>query len=291
MNDWDDLRYILEVARTGSVSGAAQRLGVNHSTVSRRINAYENKHDVRLFERLPQGYEMTQAAENIYQYALEIEERTLLVERSLFGRDTRLQGRLCVTAFYEMANLLMPHFGEFRQAYPEIDLELFVTKEIRDLAAREADVAIRGTPNPPETLVGKKIADSVSGIYTSEAYESCRTQRHAVVLWRDETAPPAWVTTHFPDAAVALRVDDVVTMREAVKQGLGIARMPCWIADRDPRLLRMALDATENPWGIWVLVHADLRSTARVRVMRDFLIEKLALYQGLIEGRQSTYLP
>ncbi|HBD13571.1 MAG TPA: hypothetical protein DCZ13_15590 [Porticoccaceae bacterium] len=111
------------------------------------------------------------------------------------------------------------------------------------------------------------------------------------MLWRDETAPPAWVTTHFPDAAVALRVDDVVTMREAVKQGLGIARMPCWIADRDPRLLRMALDATQNSWGVWVLVHADLRSTARVRVMRDFLIEKLALYQGLIEGRQSTYLP
>ena len=104
MSDWDDLRFFLAVARNGTISGAAQELGVNHSTVSRRINAYEKHHAVRLFERLPNGYVMTQAAENIYRYALDVEERTLAIERELFGQDARLQGRLRITAFHGLAD-------------------------------------------------------------------------------------------------------------------------------------------------------------------------------------------
>ncbi|RLA45014.1 MAG: LysR family transcriptional regulator [Gammaproteobacteria bacterium] len=290
MNDWDDLRYFLSVARSGTLSGAAADLGVNHSTVSRRINAYEKQHDVRLFERLPGGYEMTQAAENIYQYALEIEERTGKVERELFGRDTRLQGRLCITAYHGIADLLLPHLHRFRDAYPDIDLELFITTEVRDLAAREADIAVRGTPHPPEHLVGKKIADAEVGIYTSAKYQARGLQRHEVVLWRDELQLPEWVVKHFPDARVALRVDDVVAMRVAVREGLGMARLPCWVGDTAPNLLRMNVQLSPGSWGWWILVHADLRSTARVRAGRDFLIDVLSGYKGLLEGRHSTYL-
>ncbi len=291
MNNWDDLRYFLSVARNGTISGAAVDLGVNHSTVSRRINAYEKQHDVRLFERLPSGYVMTQAAENIYQYALEIEDRTRIVERELFGRDTRLQGRLCITAFHGMANsLLMPDIQRFRDQYQEIDLELFITTEVRDLGAREADVAIRGTPKPPEHLVGKKVADVDHGIYTSPKYQARGLQRHEVVLWRDDLSTPDWVLQHFPDARVALRVDDVISMQTAVREGLGLARIPCWSADAGGDLFRLNLDLEPSDWGLWVLIHADLRSTARVRVCRDFLIECLSARKDLIEGRQSTYL-
>ena len=290
MNDWDDLRYFLAVARNGTISGAAVDLGVNHSTVSRRINAYEKLHDVRLFERLASGYEMTQAAENIYQYALEIEERTRTVERELFGRDTRLQGQLCLTAYHGMIKFLMPHIQDFRNLYPDIELELSITTEIRDLAAREADIAIRGTANPPEHLVGKRVADSVSGIYTSQKYQNRGLLRPEVVLWRDELQSPEWVAKYFPDARVVLRTDDVVTMRNAVLEGLGMARLPCWIADMPAELLRLKLDLTPNNWGIWILVHADLRSTARVRACRDFFIDVLAGYKETIEGRRSTYL-
>jgi len=291
MNDWDDLRYFLAVARSGSVSGAATELGVNHSTVSRRINAYEKKHDVRLFERMPQGYEMTQAAENIYRYALEIEERTHIVERELFGRDTRLQGRLCITAYHSTVNeLVLPDLGTFSQQYPEIDVELFVTADVRDLSAREADIAIRGTPQPPDHLVGKKVADFGNAIYTSENYQKRQLARPEVILWRDEVQLPEWVSEHFPGARVALRVDDITAMGAAVKAGLGMARLPCWIGDVRPGFFRLRLNVASMGWGLWVLIHADLRSTARVRVCRDFLIETLEKKRDLIEGRCSTYL-
>ena len=291
VNDWDDLRYFLSVARNGTVSGAASDLGVNHSTVSRRINAYEKKHDVRLFERLAQGYEMTQAAENIYRYALEIEERTLIVERELFGRDTRLQGRLCITAYHSVVNdMVMQSLNSFCERYPEIELELSVTADVRDLSAREADIAIRGTSQPPDHLVGKKVADLDAAIYTSEKYQQRQLRRPEIILWRDEVVLPEWVTQHFPDANVVLRVDDVTAMRAAVKAGIGMARLPTWVADVCPGLFRLKLDVAAMGWGLWVLIHADLRTTARVRVCRDFLIQALEKQRDLIEGRCSTYL-
>lgn len=292
MSDWDDLRYFLAVARNGTVSGASVDLKVNQSTVSRRISAYEKQHDVRLFERLPSGYVMTQAAENIYQHALEIEAQNQIVERELFGRDTRLQGKLCITASHGMVNtLLMPHLEEFRDLYPEIDLKLSLTTEIRDLGAREADIAIRGTGNPPDHLIGKKIANLGLGIYSSPKYQARRPQRDELILRGNEPQLPDWVVKHFPDARITLLVDDFIAMQEAVHLGLGMARLPCWLADTGPSALtRLDLEVEPSGWGMWVLIHADLRSTARVRVCRDFLIDKLSAQKDLIEGRRSTYL-
>lgn len=289
MDNWDDLRYFLAVARTGTLSGAASELGVNHSTVSRRINAYEKENGVRLFERLASGYAMTQAAENIYQLALEIEERTRVVERDLFGRDARLQGRLCITAFHGMASrFLLPHLQTFRDKYPDIDVELYITTEVRDLAAREADIAIRGTPRPPDHLVGKKVADFDRGLYVSEQYQARKLARPEIIAWRDEPGLPDWAVKYFPDARVVLRTDDVITMQQAVREGLGIARFPCWVGDT-AELLRLPLELEPSDWGLWVLIHADLRSTARVRVCRDFLIDTLSGYRELFEGKFSKY--
>lgn len=290
MNDWDDLRYFLAVARNGSLSGAAAELGVNHSTVLRRINAYEKMQGVRLFERLATGYELTQAAENIYRYALEIDERTRIIDRELFGRDARLQGRLCITAYHGIAQFLLPELQGFRDRYPEVDLEMLITTEVRDLAAREADIAVRGTAKPPGHLVGKKVADFHHGIYTSPQYQMRGLPGAEVVLWRDETTLPDWVARHFPDAKVALRVDDVETMQLAVRAALGMARLPCWVADRTPGLLRLNVELEPSNFGLWILLHADLRATARVRACRDFLVEIFSAQRDLIEGKCSAYL-
>ncbi len=291
MRDWDDLRFFLAVAREGSISAAAALLGVNHSTVSRRINGYEKLHGVRLFERLHSGYAMTQAAENIYQHALRIEQHTLSVERDLFGVDQRLQGKLCVTVYHATArHFLLPNLTEFSRRYPNIDVELSITTAVRDLAAREADIAIRGTPKPPDYLVGKKVAEFQHGLYTSSAYQNREQKGYDVVLWRDDPALPEWVALHCPGARVALRVDDVATMIGAVQQGIGMARLPCWLADLQPDLSRLNVRIEQSGWGLWVLIHADLRSTARVRVCRDFLIDLLEGHKDLFEGRQSRYL-
>ncbi len=290
MTPWDDVRYFLAVARTGSLSGAARELGVNHSTVLRRINAYEDEQGVRLFERLPTGYALTQAAENIYADALEIEARVRAIDRRLFGGDARLQGRLRLTLYHGVAPLLMPGLGEFRDRYPGIDLELQVTTEVRDLSAREADIAVRGTDAPPEQLIGRKVADLQHGLYTSPAYQARAPSIPEVILWRDERTVPSWVEQHCPGARVALRVDDVETMAAAVTAGLGRARLPCWVADRRAELRRLPVELPAGGYGFWILVHADLRTSARVRAGRDFLIQVFAAHRDLITGKRSVYL-
>ena len=290
MSEWDDLRFFLEVARNGSISGAASKLCVNHSTVSRRINAYEKSHDVRLFERVHSGYELTAAGEHIYHYALEIEQRVLSVERELFGRDARLQGSVRVTVYHALATqLIMPRFAGFHEQYPDIDLELVVTTDVRDLSAREADIAVRGTAKPPEHLIGRQVVKFVHGIYTSTNYINRGLRRDEVILWRNDSDAPDWMQLHYPDANVVLRVDDVATMAAAVEVGLGLARLPCHSAD-SIGLYRLPIELPPSDWGIWVLSHADLRATARVRVTREFLVGVLEEQSDLFAGRCSRYL-
>ena len=121
MNDWDDLRYFLAVARCGNITAAAGQLGVNHSTVSRRITAMEKKHEIRLFERMATGYILTEAAEQIYQDALDIENKSHKIERILFARDTRLSGKLTLTIPHFLANYcIIPKLPQFMNAYPDI---------------------------------------------------------------------------------------------------------------------------------------------------------------------------
>lgn len=291
MMDWDDLRYFLAVARAGSVTGAATELGVNHSTVSRRIQAFEKQHNFRLFERLPSGYALTQAGENIYPKALQMEQHAQSVAREMFGQDTRLQGRLRLTTSNYMANeIIMPHLHEFQAQYPDIELELLVSKSLQNMAARDADIAVRLTPEPPENLIGRRIGYLYQGIYVSKAYLEHRVDPDKVILWTQDRQISAWQKQHFPDSRTVLRVDNVSTIFSAVKAGMGIAQLPCAIADNAASLFRLDIELPPPAWGIWVLSHVDLRATARVRVCREFLIGLLQGYKPLFEGKQSRYI-
>ncbi|NRB39005.1 MAG: LysR family transcriptional regulator [Pseudomonadales bacterium] len=292
MNDWDDLRYFLAVAQAGNVTAASITLAVNHSTVSRRITAMEKKHGVRLFERISTGYVMTEAAESIYAYALEIESQNKKVERLLFAGDTRLSGKLRMTLPHDLANhCIIPHLPRFTEAYPEIDLELIVSPNLKDLNAREADIAVRLTPAPPEYLIGKKVAELCHGVYASSDYNQREKEQHSLILWNDESHFPDWASSYFPDANVVLRVDDLASMYAAVKAGLGLARMPCFLADKlaEKSVERLKLELAPSHWGIWVLNHVDLRETARVHALKQFLITTLQQQKNLIEGEQSQF--
>ncbi|MEO1204529.1 MAG: LysR family transcriptional regulator, partial [Pseudomonadota bacterium] len=156
--NWDDARYFLAVCRQGSVSAAGKQLGVNHTTVSRRIAAFESGLSTRLFDRTRDGYVMTQAAENLYDDAVRMEECAQAMDRTAFGRDAELSGSLRLTVPYDFANqLIAPVLPAFRAAYPAIELELLTTTGLMDLSAREADLAIRLTAKPPDYLVGRKV--------------------------------------------------------------------------------------------------------------------------------------
>ncbi|SFD66812.1 LysR family transcriptional regulator [Pseudoalteromonas denitrificans] len=290
MIDWDDIRFFLAVAQNGNVTAAARALNVNHSTVSRRIAALEEKHGVRLFERIPSGYEMTSAAEDIYQLALELEAKNQQISRRLFGQDSRLQGEINLTMPHDIFEYsLVNDFADFKEQQPKIQLNLCVGQGLKNLAAREADIAIRLTPAPPDYLIGKKIAQIQHGIYQSIKLE--KSNSIPIIAWQNETQVPDWAKIHFENAHIAIRVDDLYAMYCAVKAGIGIARMPCYLPDTiaNESVKRLPINIPLSNWGVWVLSHVDLRHTRRVRCCKDFLTERLIHKKTYFEGHRSHY--
>ncbi|MEH6347178.1 MAG: LysR family transcriptional regulator [Bermanella sp.] len=288
--DWNGLRFFLALAREGSVSGAGRALSVERTTVARRITALEKQLGSRLFDKLPSGYFMTQVAENLYPYAVSMEELMQAADREVFGMDTQLSGSLKVTASYDVfSRLVTPKLSQFIDSYPGINIELLSSTGLADLAGRQADIAVRLSPNPPEYLIGRKVLPLCHGIYASHQYLNKKRNKEQLILWEHERKTPEWVSDHFPEASVCARANEIMTMLESVKNHLGIARMPCYVADTEPTLRRLDLSLTPSTWGIWVLSHVDLRSTARVRVCREFLIDIISQQKGLIEGLESRY--
>lgn len=289
--NWDDLKYFLEVAREHSLVKASKSLGVNHTTVSRRIQALEEELGARLFDRSRNRYTMTQIGENLLEQTRELEEKVFQIERTAIGGDAALAGQLKLTITHELANrIIVPEIGGFCLKYPAIDLELILTKTMADLASMEADIAIRLTDSPPEYLVGRELMKISHGIYGTNSMVNSMEGAIDVVLFRDEVRAPAWVTDNFKDFRVVLRVDDVGTMAAAVKSGLGIAKMPCFIGDTEPALRRLDLDIGSSNWGVWMLNHVDLRATARVRACKDYLEALFESKKSLIQGEKSRYL-
>lgn len=288
--NWDDLRYFLALSRAGTVSGAGRNLGVKHTTVARRIQALELGLGSRLFDRLSDGYAMTQAGEKLYQHAVIMEEQAQEVDREIFGLDTQLQGSLKLTAAHDvLSQLIVPQLGLFKRIYPGIELQLTSSISLANLAAREADIALRLTPSPPDYLIGKKVLPLGMGLYASSKYLKKNPVPEHLILWNGEDKFPDWATQHFDSAEVAIRVSDVTTMAACVVQHLGVARLPCYVADGLVGLRRLDLELKPSIWGVWVLSHVDLRDTAKVRACREFLVDIILQQEGLICGLNSRY--
>lgn len=294
MNDWDDLRFFLAIARKGSIRAAADELSVNHSTVSRRISAFEKKLGVRLFDRLPSGYALTPVGEEMIASAERVEDEVLRLNRQITGRDTQLSGVLRVTMPGPLAtHLLMPDLAAFSKTYPGIKLELAISYEEFNLKKREADIAIRVTESPPDYLIGRRVAHAYKAVYASHEY----LRRHDVdkqpesvswMGWEDTEAFPEWAKgTRFANAPVFHQSDDPYVQLEAVRQGMGIAILPCMMGDQEPDLQRLDLVVTNDTscGDIWMLTHKDLRGTARVRKFFDFMNEAFERHRDLLEGR------
>ena len=292
MKNWDDLRYFLAVARKGSIRGAAAGLKVNHSTVSRRIDAFEKKLDVRLFERLSTGYLITQAGEEMLQSAEQVEGEIAAIDRRVVGRDARLSGLLRVTLHESLAQkLLMPDLAVFCETYPGIELELIVSQSMANLAKREADVAIRISNDPPDTLVGRRVLKYAAAIYASKDYLSrhdftCGGKNLTWIGWNDAVSDPQWVRdSPYPEAPARNRIFNPQAQLEATKAGMGLSMLPCFMGDTEPTLRRVPPATTSPGRDIWLLTHEDLRNTARVRRFLDFMAEAMLAKRDLIEGR------
>ncbi len=286
MNNWDDIRYFLALSRSGSVSAAAKALAVNHTTVSRRIQALEEAYHVRLFERTPKGYEMTDAAAEIYELALQLEAQNHLIARKLVGQDQRLSGVINITMPHDIYELLLANdIKQFQGLYPNITLNFSVSKNVRNLANREADIAVRLTSEPPDYLVGRKICELRHALYQPKNlhHESCVP----VIAWSFEDNLPQWAIDNYGEKAeIVLRIDDLTSMHSAVAAGTGVARMPMYLPDhiQHPNVVKIKETLPYSDWGVWVLTHVDLRKTARVQIFKQFLEKVLSNKIGVFQG-------
>ncbi|SFI65746.1 transcriptional regulator, LysR family [Bosea sp. OK403] len=293
---WDDFRLIKAIADHDGLTGAANALGVNHSTVFRRLGQIEEQLGLPLFERRKTGYVATVAGTEMAALANRMDEDVTAFGLRLAGRDVAPSGEVRVTTTDTLyLNVLLPIFAAFRLAHPLIRLDIVVGNQTLNLSKRDADVAIRANDSPGETLVGRRLATLNWAIYgraedgltpAEEADPKALFQRDWVALGDQLGYVKAarYVRERVAPERIALRSSAVLGMTEAVEQGLGIGPLPCFIADQRPGLVRLMPPDPEFSTGLWILTHPDIRHAPRVRAFMDFCGNELAKKRGLIEG-------
>ncbi len=293
MNNWDDLRIFLAVARSGSISGAARHLNVQHSTISRRMRKMEHKLGARLIERKRSGYELTSAGENVKQAALRIETEVLGVDGVVADRDSNLVGPLRVTAINNMASsVLIPMFASFSQAYPRVDLHIEVSNIDSSLAQREADIAIRLTNSPTDTLIGKRMVTVASTIYGSREYLNQIREQKLEPRWIGVECCEfhrSWTRDACGEQGHNFYSDDTLLTLSAIREGLGVSYLPCFMGDTTPELERYVEPDPSHNLGLWILLHPDLKRTARVLAFRDHMHAAITAQRDLFEGNLISY--
>lgn len=289
--NWDDLKIFLEITHARGLKKAALKLGIHHTTCARRIKNLEETVGGRLFDRLPNGYVLTDTGRELYLSANTIRDEFNAIEGHILGKDTRLEGDICVTLPNGLAtHLLMPDLTDFMTLYPEVTLKINMTYAMRDLANREADVAIRHTDSPPENLRGHRVGQIYSSAYASKVYlqdhnpiahpEECRW-----LGWGSASGHLKWPEKNkFSTIPVCGDLYSDVLQLAAIKQHIGIASLPCFIGDTDPDITRIpgALPVASD--SLWVLAHKDMMTNAKVQIFMDFISLRFKNYDKLLKG-------
>ncbi len=280
---WDDLRIVLAIARGGHLAAAAGTLGVNHSTVFRRLNALEKQIGARLFDRLGAGYRPTEAGERLVEAAERMETEALALDRELTGRDTRLSGKLRVTCSETTAfRGIAEDIARFRKLHPGIAVELSVDNRTVDLSRREADVALRAMRPRENDLFGRKLIDVRWGVYASADYLDAAGRpkrpadlaRHSVIGWAEMSHPTkaaAFVARHVAPAQIGYRSSSLINQMLAAKAGMGLAVLPIYLAAPEVSLKRVLGPLKELVTETWLITHGSLKDTARVRAFMEIV--------------------
>ena len=281
--EWDDLKHFLAVARLGSLTRAAHALQTTPATVGRRIAALEGKLGTRLFDRRHTGYTLTEGGEAIRPKAEEAEEAILSVERETLHHDPRAVGTVRVTTTDDIATLVLaPHLAQFAKRFPDISLEIFADRDVVNLARREADIGFRTVRPTRGGLVIRQAGWWRLGLYAAKSYAQARNLRPGridlssvdIVTWTKEHSHlrgGPWFAEHARNSRVVLTASSRRIHHAACRAGIGVAILPCLLADGDPDLVCLLPPKQVISAKLWLVVHRDLVGTTRVRPVMDFI--------------------
>lgn len=294
--DWEDVRYFLALSRSSSIREAGSKLRVSHSTVARRLEALESKLEVHLFNRTPDGYSITAAGARMVQGAERMEAEMASMQRQVAKGDERLGGEVSVTCVEPyLCEMVFEALAPFCRAHPEIELSVESSYSAANLSKREADVALRmfrPGKQPPEHLLGRSIvrvhyASYVATRYAEEQDPGLGAKNSRWLGYGVPQMDGYW-KEHCLDADAEPWGSFLGTtlQRKAAHAGIGIAHLPCCGGDRDPNLQRLKSVSAHQWFELWILSHADLRDTERLRKVREVLSGWIQERAPLFEGQR-----
>lgn len=290
--DWDDLKFFLAIARQGTIRGGAQSIGANHATAARRITVLEAAVDARLFDRTQTGLKLTQLGEELVPFAENIEEQIAAASRTVAGRDLRPSGpiHLSIAPFLATSSIV-EDIADFCRKYENIEVNLHVTDRFADFDRREADVSIRYAYQVLQDVVGRRLVQCANAAYCSPDYakniEDNGGKNQSWIGWSEETEATSakWIEdSHYPNAVLRHRVPEGHLQMSMAASGLGLAILPTFVADRHTGLVRAPYQQPVPDRSLWLLLHSDLRKTARIRLFVDFLASRVSARKAEFSG-------
>lgn len=287
--EWGDVRYFLALARAGSLSAASRGLGVEHTTVARRVDALEAALGARLFDRLPRGWRLTAEGERLVDDAARLEEEALAFARRAAG-GTGVAGPVTVSAPpFLGSHFVAPRLGPFLAAHPGIVLTLIGEKRAALLGQREADLVLRLSRPTEHGAVARKLGRMAFGLYAVQSYLDGRRPEDWVFLGDDDSSGELpqhrWMLAYAGPRPLVLRSNDMTTLLTATRAGIGIAALPCFVGEADAGLTRVEADrGGVGSREIWIGIHEDLRRSPRLRLAMDAIAEIFTRERRLLEG-------
>ncbi|RFC64478.1 LysR family transcriptional regulator [Fulvimarina endophytica] len=282
--DWNNLNAFLAVARAGKLTLAARRLGVDHSTLSRRIAALEASLATSLFERSPNGYRMTEDGRRVLAEVQDMEDAVVRIQRDTDAAGGSIEGPIRLTMPEGFSTgFLVHHLAALKAEHPRLTVELIADPSIVSLGKREADIAVMMERPAQGQLVSKKLCDYEYGLYASRDYlaslsygiASIADMNRSILIGYipDRLPTPAhdYLAELLPGRQADLQVSNILTQVEATAAGLGLACLPAFIAGRRPELVRLLADDCRFERSYWIVTHANARYAARTRAVKDFL--------------------
>lgn len=285
--NWDNFRFFLALAEKHTLIAAANELDVSHTTVLRRIKAFEIQLGTQLFTHSSDGYKLTDKGLELLRQANSLRSSVDSIARTVVGADNEIGGKITVTTTDTIGYSLMPGvLAKLIEKHPTLQVELLIQNNITDITRLEAEVAIRTGSNPPPDLIGKKLGKFTFCICASKTYLNKNPltdltddlDNHRFITLNsnfDKAVFSQWLLNQIPKIRSEVIADGLMSAFGMCKQGLGITILPSYLVNTDPNLVKISAAGPMPVNDLWILSHKDLRNSATIKAVKDFFSKEL----------------